>query len=69
MVSSRRVPRRPGRPIARSLHIAKIATGEIADEFDGLSAAEVKLLSFGGGKAQMTFAERSELSRRAILTR
>lgn len=59
--------RRPADAIGRAVHIAKIATGEIEDERDGLSSAAAELGRKGGKKRaeNMTPERRKEIARKA----
>lgn len=63
--------RRPADAIGRAIQIAKIATGEIEDEREGLSSAAAQLGSKGGKKRAetMTPERRSEIARQAAAKR
>ncbi len=59
--------KRPADAIGRAVHIAKIATGEIDDEREGLASAAAQLGSKGGKAraAAMTPQRRAEIARKA----
>lgn len=63
--------KRPADAIGRAVHVAKIATGEIEDEREGLSNAAAQLGSKGGKRRaeNMTPERRAEIAKAAAAKR
>lgn len=63
--------KRPADAIGRAIMVAKIATGEIEDEREGLSSAAAQLGSKGGKKRAetMTPERRAEIAKKAAAAR
>ena len=63
--------KRPADAIGRAVMIAKIATGEIEDERDGLSSAAAEMGRKGGKKRaeSMTPERRKEIAQKAAAKR
>jgi hypothetical protein len=59
--------KRPADAVARAVHIARIATGEIEDEREELSSAAAQLGRAGGKKRaeNMTPERRAEIAKKA----
>ena len=63
--------KRPADAIGRAVHIAKIATGEVDDEREGVASAAAQLGALGGKKRaeNMTATRRSEIAAAAAKAR
>lgn len=63
--------KRPADTVARAVMVAKIATGEIEDEREGLSSAAAQLGSKGGKKRAETMSpgRRAEIAQKAAKAR
>ena len=63
--------KRPADAIGRAVMIAKIATGEVEDEREGVTSAAAQLGSLGGKKRAETMSpeRRSEIAKRAAQKR
>ena len=63
--------KRPADAVGRAVHIAKIATGEIEDEREGVASAAAQLGRLGGKKRaeNMTPERRKEIAQQAAATR
>ena len=63
--------KRPADAIGRAVHIAKIATGEVEDEREGVASAAAQLGALGGKKRaqNMTPERRTEIAKTAAKAR